>query len=223
MFGLFSDGQDPMRSSLQPRPRGHAVAPVLEKGSASVVYRFADTLMPPGEATGGVATLDSPPAARADRCPADLRRPWRRAAGAGGDAADQAVIQVAVVGDVEFSGFIAPSGGLTPEAAIAARMNIVDGIYSSQVGVKVVVTDVTLFRAEPDLFTSTTVLSTAAGPSSATGGAASRLQTSRALTHLLTGRDLDGSTVGIAHLGALCSGLWRRLTQGTLSEANSRW
>ena len=219
MFGLFSDGQDLYAIEPAATAARHAVAPVLEKGSAPVVYRLADTLMPPGEATCGVVTLDSLPALRAQtgaQTFADL----------GGELQALAAtlptkqIQVAVVGDVEFSGFTF-SGGLTPEAAIAARMNIVDGIYSSQVGVKVVVTDVTLFRAEPDPFTSTTVPSTLL-TELGNWRRSQPTQTSRALTHLLTGRDLDGSTVGIAYLGALCSaGFGAGLTQGTLSEANS--
>jgi hypothetical protein len=129
-------------------------------------------------------------------------------------------IEVAVVADFEFSN-LAFAGGLTPEAAIAARMNVVDGIYSSQVGVKVVVTDVTVFRSEADPFTSTTAASTLLNELG-TWRRATPSQAARGLTHLLTGRDLDGSTVGIAFLGSLCSARGGAgLTQGTLSQTNS--
>lgn len=82
-----------------------------------------------------------------------------------------------------------------------ARMNVVDGIFQSQVGVRVTVSAVTSVPA--GTFTSTaadTLLEqlrdyrAASGPQQANG-----------LTHLITGRDLDGNTVGIAYLGGLCN------------------
>jgi hypothetical protein len=129
-------------------------------------------------------------------------------------------IEVAIVGDFEFSG-LAFANGLTPEAAIAARMNIVDGIYSSQVGVKVIVSDVNVFRTAGDPFTATTVPSTLLNEL-ASWRQVTPTQTSKGLTHLLTGRDLDGTTVGIAFLGSVCNiRSAAGLTQGTLSTTNS--
>lgn len=219
LYGLMSDGQDLYAIEPAAAAAPQAVGPVAARGTEPVVYRLADTLMPPGEATCGVVSLAELPAQRARSAEQSL-------AEIGGELQALAAtlpaqqIEVAVVGDFEFSG-LSFAGGLTPEAAIAARMNIVDGIYSSQIGVKIVVTDVTVFRSESDPFTATTVPSTLLNELG-TWRRATPSQTARGLTHLLTGRDLDGSTVGIAFLGSLCSArAGAGLSQGTLSQLNS--
>ena len=62
-------------------------------------------------------------------------------------------MEIGVVADFEFSQLTL--GGLTPEQAIAARMNVVDGIYSSQAGVKLIVSSTTVFRDAADPFSAT--------------------------------------------------------------------
>lgn len=219
LYGLMSDGQDLYAIEPAAAAAQHAVGPVAASGAEPVVYRLADTLMPPGEATCGVVSLDDLPALRA-------RTGEQSFAEVGDELQALAAtlpaqqIEVAVVGDFEFSG-LSFAGGLTPEAAIAARMNVVDGIYSSQIGVKIVVTEVTVFRSESDPFTATTVPSTLLNELG-TWRRNTPSQTARGLTHLLTGRDLEGSTVGIAFLGSLCSArAGAGLSQGTLSQLNS--
>jgi hypothetical protein len=219
MFGLLFDGRDLYAIEPAAAAAGHAVGPMEASGSAPVIYRLADTLMPPGEASCAVVTLDDLPARRAttgqqafDNVAGELQAlaatlPTRQ-------------IEVAIVGDFEFSG-LTFANGLTPEAAIAARMNIVDGIYSSQVGVKIIVADVTVFRTTNDPFTATTVPGTLLNEL-ANWRQVTPAQASRGLTHLLTGRELDGTTVGIAFLGSVCSTRAAAgLTQGTLSTTNS--
>jgi hypothetical protein len=219
LFGLLSDGQDLYAIEPAATASAAAVGPMQAKGTAPVIYRLADTLMPPGEASCGVVTLDNLPALRATTGEQAFD-------GVAGELQALAAtlptkqIEVAVVGDFEFSG-LTFAGGLTPEAAIAARMNIVDGIYSSQVGVKVIVSDVTVFRTASDPFTSTTVPSTLLNEL-ASWRQVTPAQAARGLTHLLTGRDLDGTTVGIAFLGSVCNTRAAAgLTQGTLSTTSS--
>ncbi len=219
LFGLLYDGNEYYAIEPAATAALQAVGPMQASGKAPVIYRLADTLMPAGEASCGVVTLDDQPALRAttgqqafDRVASELQVlaavvPTKQ-------------IEVAVVGDFEFSGLTFPIG-VTAEAAIAARMNIVDGIYSAQIGVKIVVADVNVFRTASDPFTSTTVPSTLL-TELANWRQATPSQSSRGLSHLLTGRDLDGTTVGVAFLGSVCNlRAGAGLTQGTLSTTSS--
>jgi hypothetical protein len=108
-------------------------------------------------------------------------------------------LELGIIADVEFSSANEPD----PSAALVARINNVDGIFSEQLGVKLTIADVTVFDAEPDPFSQ----SDAPGLLDELRAfrSASSTQGATGLTHLFTGRNLDGSTVGIAYFGALCS------------------
>lgn len=203
LYGMFSDGADIYVVEPAHELVARAVSPLAARGSQPVVYRLADTVLPPGEASCGTVTLAAVAGGgtsgqqQFDGLVAELQSAFGTA---GATASRQ--LEVAVVGDYEFSqlGF---SGGLTPAEAIAARMNVVDGIFASQVGVRLVVPHVTLFSTPDDPFSGTLVPGTLLQelgvwrqntPAQAAAG----------LTHLFTGRDLDGSTVGIAYLRSLC-------------------
>lgn len=90
-----------------------------------------------------------------------------------------------------------------PTAALLARLNIVEGIFSQQLGLLIVATDVRLTAPGSDPFTATkgtTLLDQLGAYRSA--NAAVR---ARGLAHLITGKDLDGTTAGIAYVGTVCS------------------
>jgi hypothetical protein len=97
-------------------------------------------------------------------------------------------------------------------------MNIVDGIFSAQLGVQLNVNRIDTYTTNNDPF----------GNQTASGELLDDLtdfrfatpsQNSNGLSHLFTGRNLDSSTVGIAYTGALCSRRYGAgLTQGTHSE-----
>jgi hypothetical protein len=202
LYGMFSYGHDVYAIEPAHALADTAVEPLAAVGDAPVVYRLADVLLPVGGATCGTVTLAD--VARgghtAQQQYAVLAGELQAASAAATLPSRQ--IEVAVVGDYEFSqlGF---SGGLTPEQAIAARMNIVDGIFATQVDLRILVTSVTVFRSPDDPFTSTTT------PNSlldelGSWRQATPAQIARGLTHLMTGRDLDGTTVGVAYIGAPC-------------------
>jgi hypothetical protein len=113
-------------------------------------------------------------------------------------------VRVGVVGDFEFANLFAGTT-TTAEDAVAARMNIVDGIFTSQLGVKLALAPTTIFPSANDPFSSQTNAGTLLSElrSYRSGSAA---QLALGLTHLMTGRDLDGDTVGIAYIGAVCDG-----------------
>lgn len=107
--------------------------------------------------------------------------------------------------------------------AVLVRLNNVDGIFSEQVGVELRVRSVEVYEGATDPFTQTTVpndLLTELGRVR-NGSSAMRAD---GLTHLFTGRNLDGNTVGIAYINSLCSrsfgvGLTEIRGRGTVLES----
>lgn len=119
-------------------------------------------------------------------------------------------LPVAIVADAQF----VQSNRLDPEAAVVARMNVVDGIYTAQVGVHLRIAQIR------SLQTNGTLTATASGTlldqfeiyTNAPGFS------NPGLAHLFTGRDLDGNIIGIAYLGVLCNsrlGIGLSQTAGT--------
>jgi hypothetical protein len=108
-------------------------------------------------------------------------------------------LDLGAVADFEFS----QTFGANTEAALLTRFNNIDGIYSEQLGVQITVTEIDIFDVDNDPFTTnvpSTLLDELANYRGATPA-----QDANGLTHLFTGRDLDGSTAGIAFLGAVCA------------------
>jgi hypothetical protein len=93
------------------------------------------------------------------------------------------------------------------------RLNNVDGIYSSQLGVQITVPSIDF----GDSLSATTAPSSLLNELGDLRRRSPNLN-SRGLTHFFTGRDLDGTTVGIAFLGSVCD---RQYGAG-LTEARNR-
>ena len=107
-------------------------------------------------------------------------------------------IEISLIAD---SAFQAAEAG-DPTAAMLARLNIVEGIFSEQVGLLVLATDVRLIPANADPFTATkgsTLLEQVGAYRAATPAVRAR-----GLAHLMTGKDLDGTTAGIAYVRTVC-------------------
>jgi hypothetical protein len=100
---------------------------------------------------------------------------------------------------------------------ILLRLNNVDGIFTSQLGVELQVPTMTVATPETDSLSDTTAASTLLNEVRLL-----RRQTpamyARGLTHVFTGRNLDGNTVGIAYQDVLCSRDWG----AGLTEASGR-
>jgi hypothetical protein len=221
LYGMFYDGRDLYAIEPARAAAAHVVGKLEAQGSAPVIYRLADTLVPVGQAS--CATVASPTAT--ENSQTGLQQFQNLAAEIKVMAADQQALaatapsrqlQVAVVGDNELTD-LTFSDGSTPEEAIASRFNVVDGIFSSQIGVKILVSYVDVMRT-PDSFTATKDAKTLLGEL-ASFRQDTPAQYSRGLTHMLTGKELDGNTVGIAYVGGLCS----RSSGVGLSQANLYW
>jgi len=170
-----------------------------------VMYRLADTYVTPGVMSCGVAESTGNGAAVYQALLGELGNAVSQAPGA------VSQIDLGAIADFEFVSGI--SGD--PAVAIATRLNSVDGIFSAQVGVQMVVQTTEVFSTANDPFSDTTVafdLLDELGLYRSNNAN----QSSQGLTHLFTGRNLDGSTVGLAYGAALCSNRFGAgLTQAT--------
>jgi hypothetical protein len=107
-------------------------------------------------------------------------------------------IEISLIGDTDFQ----TAESADPTAAMLARLNIVEGIFSEQVGLLILATDVRLMPPTADPFTATkgaTLLEQLGAYRAATTEVRAR-----GLAHLMTGKDLDGTTAGIAYVRTVC-------------------
>jgi hypothetical protein len=197
--GVFSDGQEIYAIEPAADVADAVIQPLQTQPSEPVVYRLSDALLPDVD---GFCDTPLPPVA--DEEPPTALKAFQTLAA---ELQQSAVlpdrqIRIGVVADYEF--VQAFDFGVTPEEAIVARMNVVDGIFSSQVGLKIELAPPTLFRQNNDPFTrfsADNLLDELRHYRRDTPG-----QLALGLTHLMTGRNLNGDTVGIAYLGAICGG-----------------
>jgi hypothetical protein len=122
-------------------------------------------------------------------------------------------LDVAVVGDE----LLVAQDGDDAEANLLARLNVIDGLFASQLGIRVAAGSVTLFTSrDEEPFGRTTNPGELLDELSAWrhGNAGQR---ENGLTHLFTGRNLNGRTVGMAYMDSLCS----RRYSTSLSQATA--
>ncbi len=188
--GLLWDGAE-----LYAVESGRAVDDALERpapgNGAPVLFRLADMRLAPGAlacAAGG-SRDGAAPSTKADYD--GLVRELAKTV--------QSEIDIAVLADADFAARHAD-----PVAALATRLNNIDGIFAEQVGVTLNVTDFRVFTSADDPLTDSTDPSTLLAD---LGNYKSRQPelSGLGLVHLYTGRDLDDSTAGIAYIDALCS------------------
>jgi hypothetical protein len=120
-------------------------------------------------------------------------------------------IEISLISDASFQG----QYGSNSADLLLARHNVADGVYAEQVQLLVVPSDVRAAPASPDPFTSTDA-NTLLGQLS-TFRQNNNTVKALGLAHLVTGRQLDGTTIGIARINGVCS-----VSDGvSLSEASS--
>lgn len=122
-------------------------------------------------------------------------------------------LDVAVVGDA----LLVAQDGEDAEANVLARLNVIDGLFASQLGIRISAGSVTLFASRNDEpFGRTTAAGDLLDELSA-WRYSNAAQRESGLTHLFTGRNLSGRTVGMAYMDSLCS----RRYSTSLSQATS--
>ncbi|MBB6096240.1 hypothetical protein HNQ60_005162 [Povalibacter uvarum] len=196
VHGAIWDGTDyyivAPASQVQPHMDS---APGL-RPDATMIYRLSDTV---GGVSGGSCTVVEGATERGAALTQYLSmvRELKSAASAAA-AGIPLQIEVALLGDKEFAAAYPDA-----QAAMLARINIVDGIFTQQVGVSIIPTDFVVSDGADSPLIAT------AAPTLLEQVSTLRRSTdavrARGLAHLLTGKGLDGSTVGIAYIDALCS------------------
>ncbi len=106
-------------------------------------------------------------------------------------------LPMGLVADVQFG-----QRFIDPQGVMLSRLNTVDGIFAAQLDVSIVATEL---RVLDDNGTLKSNDATSLLRQLATLRSSTPELRSRGLTHLMTGRDLDGTTAGIAYVDALCS------------------
>jgi uncharacterized membrane protein YgcG len=215
--GVISDGQDVYAIEPAGDMKQTAVQPfpATASNSAPIVYRLADAIMPDGAGVCGTDTTAGTSIFGTGRSTA--QKALTRLASdlsmkdTTGVATQQLVVNV--VADHTFTDAI----GSDPEGAIVARWDIVDGIWSSEVGIKIVLAPITILTDADDPFSATTSAGALlAEVSGYRAGQPAHQETG--LTHLVTGRVMDGNIIGISYLGAVCNGAQAAsLSQSTTS------
>ncbi len=107
-------------------------------------------------------------------------------------------VEISLIGDTAFQA----AESEDPTAAMLARLNIVEGIFSEQLDLLVLATDLRLMSSGADPFTSTngTKLLEQLGDYRVANAAVR----ARGIAHLITGKNLEGTTAGIAYMGSVC-------------------
>jgi len=164
---------------------------------ATIVFRFSDLELPIHIDEGAVAT---PSGATADATAdyGEFVTHLQEVAALEGDA--MFAMPVTIVSDVEFSN----RHGSNTASVVLGRINFIDGIYSNQLGVGIALWHHEILSSNGSLTATDSSELLGQFRTFMTGGDGSALPF-KGLAHLLTGRNLDGGTVGIAYLNVLCS------------------
>ena len=167
--------------------------------AGTVMYKLSDAVLERGLSFTGDA-VDKPlePAAAYAAMIGELRATTQ---GMQPGVATEGV-EISILGDADYLARYASE--TQARDAILTRLNIVDGIFSSQVGVELQVVSVNLageFTAGLSATTDSSALLEELGRLRQQSPALS----ATGLTHLFTGRQLDGDSAGIAYTLALCS------------------
>ena len=194
LHGAIWDGRDLYSIAPARIVNRFAVDRLAVGGSAPVIYRLSDTdsdtspmscgVNAPAEKTVALSAYQS--------LVGELQHTQITSGGAG------AQLDIAVIGDYEFFS----THPQNTEAELLARMNVVDGIFSGQLGVSIHVAQVKIFTTPAEPFSSDTGADLleqvgryrADTPALRTPG----------LVHLVTGRDIAGNMAGIAYIGTVC-------------------
>jgi len=162
-------------------------------GSQAEIFRAADVIVPAGTMSCG---MHDAAATTAEAMFAELVTQGPEIARAAGATLN---LDLGLVADAQFAAQYADAA-----TAMLIRANNVDGIFSAQIGVRLTVRQADVFAdVDTDPFTDTGDAEALLGEVAVYRGH-NELQDLQGLTHLFTGRNLSGSTVGIAYIGSVC-------------------
>lgn len=184
----------------------------LEAGatSGSIIYRLSDTDPSEDPVTCGVEGLEG------DLDPDGGGFGALESMAGGGGSATYQQADMGIVADYEYY----LRHGASSATDMLSILNQVDGVYEAETGVSLNVTQTVVHTTSSDPFTSTTSPQTLLTELSNYKSSAGSPIYGTDLAHLFTGRDLDGTTVGIAWLGTVCSNYYGTALSQDFSTVN---
>ncbi len=117
------------------------------------------------------------------------------------DSAPTMRLEMQAIGDAAFRAQY--SSDQAALDALLVRLNNIDGIFSTQLGLEIQATDIQVYTTDPEALSTSTRADTLLN-SLGQMRKNNPIMSSYATTHLFTGRDLDGDTLGIAYIGNIC-------------------
>ncbi len=201
VHGLVWDGADLYVIESSDAIRDSLIPPLDASKTRTVLFRLSDTILDPGASMCSVGDAQSVAGGVAyeslTRELASLKRDFTMMKT--GSAALR--IELAAIGDAKFREQFASDAEATD--AMLLRLNNVDGIFEAQIGVEIQVPTTQVYDSASDPLPPTTSSTELLEQLGNLRQRTPELQ-ARGLTHLFTGRDLDGTTVGIGYVNSLC-------------------
>lgn len=187
--GALHDGTDLFL--LDPPAQLAGLLPLAPPPEARLIgYRVDDVLL-----TGSCGDAD-------DALPAGKRLSYAGllpAVPARPKAANEQLL-ITVVTDTEF----AAVHGTNAASVVASRINVIDGIYSNQLQISIALGHLRALGSNGTLTTTDSQALLPAFRTYMTSGAGASIP-KNGLNHLFSGKDFDGSIVGVAYISVLCS------------------
>jgi hypothetical protein len=201
VHGLVWDGADLYVIEPSDAIRDSLVPPLDASKTRTVLFRLSDTILDAGTAMCSVTDAESTHGGTAyEALTRELNFLKRdlvmmQAGNAG------LRIELSAIGDAKFREQFASDAEAID--AMLLRLNNVDGIFDAQLGVEILVPTAQVYDSANDPLPSTTSSTELLDHLGNLRQHTPELQ-ARGLTHLFTGRDLDGTTVGIGYVNSLC-------------------
>jgi hypothetical protein len=210
VHGLVWDGTDLYVIEPSHAVRDALVPPLDASSTSTVLFRLSDTILDsptamcesPGAQSHGETPTDDP--AKGSDAYASMKRELdflKRSSVLMQAGSAGLRIEIAALGDAKFRERFASDAEALDEMML--RLNNVDGIFTAQLGVEIQVPTALVYTAATDPLPATTSSTDLLDQLGALRQRTPEFQ-SRGITHLFTGRDLDGATVGIGYVNALC-------------------
>lgn len=217
LHGMLWDGENLYVVEPAAEAANLLIDPQPAATARNLIFRLRDTLLDPGATSCAVSAHDQPQQGSALYASLLSELDTDRQIVQGGMPMNKAGatlrLEISVLGDILFRQRYADEQQALEEMLI--RLNNVDGIFSTQLGVEIQASMIEALSANALSGTnSATRLLEELGRLRARSPALS----ARGLTHLFTGRDLEDTTVGMAYVNALCSARYGV----ALTEANGR-
>lgn len=195
LAGMIWDGDELYVIEPVAQLRDSLPASAKVAADATAIFRLKDVEMTPGSASCGVDSTTM--AGKGSDAYNSMLNELKSAPAIMQAAGANRRLELSALGDKKLLGQFGSEAETRNQ--ILQRLNNVDGIYSSQLGVQISVSSIGINDSLSDVTVPNTLLSELADLRRR-----SAELNSRGLTHLFTGRNLDGSTVGIAYISSVC-------------------